>query len=129
MGRVSRSEYLAFRHLASRTTVTRAGRRAYVDALRLEPAAADLAATGVLAGRAYLVSGVWTGTAAPLDVPPAPVTTDGPLVAFGESAPGVAYLRVLGADGPCVDETIRASVERVSRNWGLAPVCLGRFHN
>lgn len=129
MGRVARSEYLAFRHLASRTTVTRGGRPAYVDVLRLEPEAADLAAAAVLAGQRYLVSGVWTGIGASLDDPPCPVTGEAPLVAFGESSPGVAYLRVLGADGPCVDETIRASLERVARTWGLAPVALSRFHN
>ena len=129
MGRVARSEYLAFRQLAGRTTVMCAGRRAYVDGLRLEPDAADLAGTGVMAGRNYLASGVWTGIAAPLDVPASPVAVDGPLVAFGESAPGVAYLRILGTEGPCVDETIRTSVARVSRSWGLTPVSLGRFHN
>jgi urease accessory protein len=129
MGRVARSEYLAFRNLASRTTVTRSGRPAYVDVLRLEPGTADLAAAAVLAGRGYLASGVWTGIGPWLDDPASPVTTASPLVAFGESSPGVAYLRVLGADGPCVDETIRTSIERVSRNWGLVPVALSRFHS
>lgn len=130
MGRAARSEYLAFRQLASRTTISRAGRRTYIDTLRFEPAAGDLAGAGVLAGRRYLASGVWTGLGGPLDGPPAsaPGTGD-PLVAFGQSGPGVAYLRVLGADGPGVDGVIRASVERVSRCWGLVPVCLARFHN
>lgn len=129
MGRTARSEYLAFRSLASRTTIASGGRRQYVDVMRLEPRSADLSGAGILAGHRYLASGVWTGAGA-LDDEPAPASSEGgPLVAFGTSSPGVGYLRVLGADSPCVDRVIRASVERVSRSWGLTPVCLARFHN
>jgi hypothetical protein len=129
MGRTARSEYLAFRSLASRTTIVQDGRRTYVDALRLEPQSVDLAGAGILAGRRYLASGVWTGIGGTLNGEPATPSADGLLVAFGTSSPGLGYLRALGADGPCVDGVIRASVERVSRDWGLVPVCLSRFHN
>jgi urease accessory protein UreH len=130
MGRTARTEYLAFRSLASRTTIVRQGRPTYVDAMRLEPQSVDVGGAGILAGRRYLVSGVWTGVAGPLEEEPAaPLTEGSPLIAFGTSSPGLGYLRVLGTDGPCVDRVIRASVERVSRSWGLAPVSLSRFHN
>ena len=129
MGRTARSEYLAFRSLVSGTTIASGGRRTYVDAMRLEPQSADLAGAGILAGGRYLASGVWTGVGSALDAEPVAPSTDGPLVAFGTSSPGVAYLRVLAGDGPCVDRVMRASVERVARSWGLPPVCLRRFHN
>lgn len=130
MGRTARSEYLAYRSLASRTTIAAAGRRIYVDAVRLEPESTDLAGAGILAGGRYLASGAWTGVASTLDDERAAPSTDGrPMVAFGTSSTGVGYLRVLGTDGPSVDGVMRASVERVSRSWGLVPVCLNRFHN
>ena len=130
MGRTARSEYLEFRSLSSRTTIACGSRRTYVDALQLEPGAADLAGAGVLAGRRYLASGVWTGVPASVGVAPAaPPAVDGPLIAFGESIPGTVYLRALGTDGPCLDGVIRSSVERVSGSWGLVPVCLARFHS
>jgi urease accessory protein len=130
MGRTARSEYLAFRSLMSRTTIACEGRRTYVDVLQLEPQAADLSGAGVLAGRRYLASGVWTGVGHPLDDEQAASSGDGDtVVAFGPSSPAVAYLRALGTESPCVDRVVRASVERVSRSWGLVPVCLSRFHN
>ena len=130
MGRTARSEYLAFRSLASRMTIAAGGRRTYVDAMRLEPESTDLAGAGILAGGRYLACGVWTGVGRDLDDEPAgPASDSDPLVAFATSSPGVGYLRVLGSDGPGVEAVIRASVERVWRIWGLAPVCLSRFHN
>lgn len=129
MGRTARSEYLAFRSLASRTTVSSDGRRTYVDAMRLEPEAATLEGAGILAGRRYLAAGVWTGVDDSLNQQPAAPSHDGTLIAFGTSVPGIGYLRVLGTEGPCVDGVIRASVERVARSWGLVPVALSRFHN
>ena len=129
MGRIARSEYLSFRSFVSRTSVASAGRVLYVDGMQLEPQSTDLAGVGVLAGRGYLASGVWTGVGSALNDDSATPSADGPLVAFGTSSPGVGYLRVLGTDGPCVDAVIRASVERVSRDWGLMPVSLSRFHN
>lgn len=129
MGRSARSEYLGFRTLASRTTVSSGGRTIYADAVQLDPEASDLTGAGVLAKRRYLASGVWTGVTLPGCEEPEPAIDADPLVAFGQSAPGIAYLRALGADGPAVDGAVRRSVNRVSRGWGLPAVRLDRFHS
>lgn len=130
MGRTARSEYLEFRALSSRTTVSVCGRLRYADAMHLEPAAADLTGVGVLAGRRYLAAGVWQGLTLPqADGVQPPAASADPLAAFEQSAPGVAYLRALGHDGPAVDRALRASVDRVARAWGLPAVSLDRFHS
>jgi len=125
MGRIARGEYLQFRSLASRTTIGVDGTLRYADAIHLEPASTDLAGSGVLAGRQYVAAGAWYGvTLADATLPDADET----LVAFDQSAPGLAYLRALGADGPRMDAVLAVSVDRVARCWGLQPVTLDRFH-
>jgi len=130
MGRAARAEYLQFRVLDSRTTIAIDGRTVYVDAMRLDSRDRALPGAGVLAGRRYIAAGVWCGVTLPVaDSEEAPLASRDPLVAFGPSREGLAYLRALGADGPAVDAAVRASVERVARAWGLPPVALERFHN
>ena len=125
MGRIARNEYLQFRSLASRTTISVAGVVRYADAVQFEPDRTDLAGGGVLAGSRYLATGAWHGvTLADKTLP----VDDETLVAFDQSAPGLGYLRVLGPDAPRVDAVLAASVERVARSWGLQPVVLDRFH-
>ena len=125
MGRIARDEYLQFRSLTSRTTISVAGAVRYADAIHLEPARTDLAGGGVLAGRQYLAAGTWYGVTLGETVLPASGET---LVAFDQSAPELAYLRALAADAPGMDAVLAPSVERVSRSWGLPPVVLDRFH-
>lgn len=130
MGRVARAEYLAFRSLTSRTTISCGGRRAYVDVMHLEPECVDLAAAGILAGRRYLANGVWTGVEIPVDEEPATRQLGGnTLAAFGTSSAGVGYLRALGTEGPCIDAVIGRSILQVAKNWAVVPVCLQRFHS
>jgi urease accessory protein UreH len=140
LGRVARGEYLDFRSLASRTTLTIDGRLVYADTLELEPARHDIAGAGVLSNRRYLAAGFWLGVdlidgadAEPSDpftrriddgLPASPETTE---VAFGQTAPGLAYLRALGDDGPAMDVAVQRSVELASRAWGIVPVRLDRF--
>ena len=132
MGRTARAEYLEFRSLASRTTLSVDGVVEYADAIHLDPETTDVAGAAVLAGRHYLASGCWLGATLPAD----PAATahgdigDGdPLHVLAQSTPRVAYLRALGHDGPAVNRALGASVERVTRAWGLPAVNLDRFHN
>jgi urease accessory protein len=126
MGRAARSEYLQFRWLSSRTTLSVDGVLAYADAMHLEPDVTDVANAGVMAGRAYVAAGVWHGATVEADAAVEPAA-GGTLAAFAQSTPGIAYLRVLGDDGPALDAVLRQSVERVSASWGLPAVHMDRF--
>ena len=131
LGRVARGEYLAFRSLASRTTLTVDGRLVYADALDLDPAVTDVAGAGVLSNRRYLAAGFWLGADGIATDPTSDDFTrrieDTTDVAFGQSAPGLVYLRALGDDGPAMDAAVQRSVELASLAWGVAPVRLDRF--
>jgi urease accessory protein len=134
MGRAARGEYLQFRSLSSRTTLSVDGKLTYADAMHLEPGATDVANAGVMAGRAYVAAGFWHGATVEADATAWPEgrrgvepVTGGTLTAFAQSTPDVAYLRVLGDDGPGVDAVLRRSVERVSASWGLPGVHMDRF--
>ena len=126
MGRAARGEYLQFRSLSSRTTLSRDGRLAYADAMHLEPGAADIANAGVMAGRAYVAAGFWHGATVEAGEILEPAA-GGTLAAFAQSTPDIAYVRVLGDDGPAVDAVLRHSVERVSAGWGLPAAHMDRF--
>lgn len=126
LGRVARGEYLDFRSLASRTTLSVDDRLLYADALDLEPAVNHVAGAGVLSNRRYLAAGFWFGVTDVVE-PPVPPDVAGTDVAFGQTAPGLAYLRALGDDGPALDVVLRRSLERVSDLWGLPAVRLDRF--
>lgn len=126
MGRGARDEYLQFRSLSSRATLHVDGALVYADALQLEPGVTDAANAGVLAGRRYVTAGFWhgirlaAGRAAEGD-------PGGPLVAFGQSTPDVAYLRALGDDGSALDAVLRHSLEQVSKAWDLPAIQMDRF--
>jgi urease accessory protein len=126
MGRSARDEYLQFRSLSSRTTLHADEVLTYADALQLEPGVTDAANVGVMAGRRYVAAGFWYGPAVTPE-PAAVPAVDGVLVAFAQSTPDVAYLRVLGDDGPEVDAVLRRSVEHVSQAWGVPAVHMDRF--
>jgi urease accessory protein len=127
MGRAARGEYLQFRSLSSRTTLSVGTVPAYVDAMQLEPRAADVANVGVLAGRAYVAAGFWHG--ATVGDEAAEPVNGGTLAVFAQATPDVAYLRALGDDGPALDAVLRRSVDRVSAGWGLPGVHMDRFRS
>ena len=132
MGRTARAEYLEFRSLASRTTLSLDGVLEYADAIHLDPRTTDVAGVAVLAGRRYLASGCWLGATLPAvhaAAAPGDVKDIDPLHVLAQSTPRVAYLRALGHDGPALDRAVRESVELVSRSCGLAPFRLDRFHS
>ena len=134
MGRTARADYVEFRSLASRTTLSRDGVLEYADAIHLDPGTTDVAGIAVLAGRRYLASGCWLGATLPASQEPGAAAPGDfadidPLRVLAQSTPRVAYLRALGHDGPALDRAVRESVELVSRSCGLAPVPLDRFHN
>lgn len=117
MGRIGRGEYLRFRRLSARTSVCVDGRPAYADALHLSPGEIDLDGWGLLERHRYVVSGYWCGDG--IAVAPARSSTAGVLSAFGEMAPGQAYLRALAADGPALEHELRQTLARVYRCWQL----------
>jgi urease accessory protein len=127
LGRSARDEYLQFRSLTSRTSVTIDGRLVYADALHLEPAQDDVANAGVLDGRRYLAAGVFSGVES--IVPGGAGLDDLPAteMVLAMSRPGLAYLRVLANDAPALETGVQASVERVAQAWGRAAVRLDRF--
>lgn len=138
LGRVARGEYLQFRRLSSRTTMSVDEALRYADATHLEPAASDLTGAGILAGSRYLASGFWYGAtladgATPADGATLPARADeedgkeGVLVAFGQSRPDLVYLRALGLDGPALGAALRRAVDRVAAGWALPPLSLDRF--
>lgn len=131
LGRVARGEYLNFRSLASRTTLAIDGRLLYADALDLEPAVNNVAGAGVLSNRRYLAAGFWLGVDGIAADPASDAFTrsiqDPTQVAFGQTAPGLVYLRALGDDGPAMDAAVQRSVELAALAWGVAPVRLDRF--
>jgi len=127
LGRTARGEYLAFRSLSSRTTLSIEGTLCYADATELRPGNDTLAGVGALAGRRYLASGFWHGATVPQ--PPQEGAGDGDvLIAFGQSRPDLAYLRALACDAPSLDAAVQQAAERIAAAWHVAPVSLDRFH-
>lgn len=144
LGRSARDEYLRFRSLSSRTSLTMDGTLVYADALQLEPATDDVANAGVLDGRRYLAAGVFTGVGAADDVRPpagglrfaaedlqaedpactAPRDLD---VTLASSRRGLAYLRVLANDAPSLEAAVRGSLDRVALAWRRPAVRFDRF--
>jgi urease accessory protein len=126
MGRTARDEYLAFRTLASRTTLMVAGAPIYVDATELDPGATALAGIGVLAGRRYLASGFWYGLTI-AETPREGAGCGDVLTVFAASRPGLSYLRALASDGPALDGVLREAIGRVAAAWGYPPLALDRY--
>jgi urease accessory protein len=117
MGRIGRGEYLRFRRISARTSVAVDGLPAYSDALQLSPSEVDLEGWGLLERHRYVVSGYWYGGG--IAATPARSQTPGVLSAFGEMAPGQAYLRALATDGPALEQELRQTLARVYRCWQL----------
>jgi urease accessory protein len=116
LGRAARGEYLQFARLSSRTTMSVGGIVRYADATHLEPAVNDLAGSAILAGHRYLATGFWQGAtlragALQDDCP------EGVLMAFGQSQPGLVYLRALSRDGPALEDALRRATAAVAGAW------------
>ena len=125
MGRTGRGEYLRFRRLYSRTVVTAGGAPLYRDGMDLQPAAVNVAGTGVLEGHRYVGSGYWYGVGR-ADLQPARAT-DGALMAIGQPAANQAYMRVLAADGYQLAASLQQALRGIQADWGLMPISLQRF--
>jgi urease accessory protein len=125
MGRLRCGEYLRFRRLRSETRVAVDRVPVYTDVIDLEPAAVNVAATGILDGRHYLASGFWYGST----VVPGPASTiNGPvLMAFGHASPHQVYLRALADDGFELGEALRRAVEIIHTGWHQRPIPVRRF--
>jgi len=125
MGRTTRGEYLQFRHLSSRTLVSIDDRPVFADALEIEPAVTNAAATGSLEGHHYVASGFWHGV--PPDAIIAP-TGSGALIAFDRcTSRERVFLRALAHDGYDMSATLQSAVDTINRAWGLEPIPLKRF--
>jgi len=126
MGRTTRDEYLRFRHLSSRTIVSIGDRPVFADALEIEPARMNAAATGILENNRYVASGFWYGV--PADAALAPVRSQG-LIAFDRCATSreQVFLRALAHDGYDIANTAQSAVDTINAAWGLAPIPLRRF--
>lgn len=124
MGRRSRGEHLRFRRLSSRTTVAIDGATAYADAIELEPALTNVAATGILENHRYTASGFWLGASPDL----AGVNcVDGTLMAFGQTTSGQVYLRALAMDGYAMGRLLQSAVDRINTAWSQEAIPLRRF--
>jgi urease accessory protein len=124
MGRGSRSEYLRFRRLASRTTVAIDGTLVYGDALELEPARATVDAAGILENYRYVASGFWLGASPDFT---SDDSDDDVLLAFGQTAFGQVYLRALASDGIAMARRVQSAVDRINAAWAQQAIPLRRF--
>jgi urease accessory protein len=116
LGRTARREYLQFTSMSSRTRMSVGGELRYTDAMHLEPAMNDLTGGAILAGHRYLATGFWQGAtlaagAGQADCP------QGVLMAFGQSRPGLVYLRALAGDGPALEAALRLATAAVASAW------------
>ena len=125
MGRTTRDEYLRFRHLSSRTLVSIDDRPVFADALEIQPALMNAAATGVLENHRYVASGFWYGV--PEDVTIAPVQS-GALLAYGRcTSRQQVFLRALAHDGYQMATTLQSAVDAITQAWGGEPIPFKRF--
>jgi urease accessory protein len=125
MGRTMRNEYLRFKHLSSRTVLSIGGRPVFADALEIEPAQMNAAATGALENRRYVASGFWYGV--PEDATLTTLTSTS-LVAFDRCASrNQVFLRALADDGYELATTLQSAVDAINAAWGLEAIPLKRF--
>jgi urease accessory protein len=124
MDRSSRGEHLRFRRLSSRTTVAMDGATIYADAIELEPALTNVAATGILENCRYMASGFWLGASPDLG---SLNSVDGTLMAFGHTAPDQVYLRALAMDGYAMGRLLQSAVDRINAAWSLDAIPFRRF--
>ena len=127
LGRSARAEYLQFRSLASRTTLSVQGRLVYADALSLDPARDDLTGPAVLDRRRYLASGFFYGITLHPDAASAAPPSDAVEIALAQSRPGLAYVRAVADHAPALEAAMHSSLERVAQAWGHPPAGLDRF--
>jgi urease accessory protein len=125
MGRTSREEYLRFKHLSSRTVVTIDDRPVFADALEIEPALMNAAATGALENYRYVASGFWYGVPADATLTPPRSSS---LIAFDRCVSrDQVFLRSLAHDGYEMASTLQSAVDAIDAAWGLEAIPLRRF--
>jgi urease accessory protein len=123
-GRSCRGEHLRFRRLSSRTTVVVDGVPAYADAIELEPAAADVGASGILEKHHYAAAGFWHGATCEADERhPRPDA----LVAFGRTAPHQMFCRALAMDSVAMSTVLESVLSRINAAWHQRAIPLRRF--
>jgi len=125
MGRTTRDEYLRFKHLSSRTVVKIDDRPVFADALEIEPALMNAAATGALESHRYVASGFWYGVPAGATLTAAKSNS---LIAFDRCASrDQVFLRALAHDGYEMASTLQSAVHAIDTAWGLEAIPLQRF--
>lgn len=124
MGRVARSEYLAFRRASSRVMVRIGERPCYRDALELEPGKSDIVGMGVLEGQRYLASGYWHWDK-PLKHPS--IANPDVTLVTGRPAQGHLYLRAIAQDGTAMRAAVAGLLQKQRAAWGLSPLPSGRY--
>jgi len=125
MGRTTRNEYLRFRHLSSRTLVSIDDRPVFADALEIQPALMNAAATGVLENHRYVASGFWYGV--PEDATITPVQSGALLACDRGTSRKQVFLRALAHDGYQMATTLQSAVDAINQAWGCEPIPLKRF--
>ena len=124
-GRQTRSEYLRFRHLSSRTIVTVNDQPAFADAVEIDTTSDLAAGAGILEGHRYFASGFWHGVPADASIA---LTARDALVAFGRStSPDQVFLRALAHDGFAMSGLLQSAVDVINRAWGCEPIPIRRF--
>ena len=124
MGRRCRNEHLRFRRLSSRTTVVIDGVPVYADAIELEPAAADVSASGILEKHHYASAGFWHGATCESG---AMDPRSDALVAFGGTAQHQVYLRALAMDSVVMTRVLEGALTRINTAWNQPAIPLRRF--
>jgi urease accessory protein len=125
MGRTTRNEYLRFRHLSSRTLVSIDDRPVFADALEIQPALMNGAATGVLENHRYVASGFWHGVPEDGTIP---AVQSGTLLACDRcTSRNQVFLRALADDGYQMATTLQSAIDAINQAWGCEPIPLKRF--
>ena len=121
-GRVAMGERLKFGRYRSWVEVWQGGRRVYLDRVDVQPDLHDPTAPGVLGGRDYSASGVWTASGQ-LDTFPA---VPG-LLACGQNVHGAVWLRATAKGGPDLDAAVGQAREALrAQVFGAAPLQIRR---
>lgn len=118
VGRIERGEIHQFRKVSARVRVTRKSKPIYADGLELK------AGLGLLDGYSYTANGLWCWEEQPKSEI---VQTDSLLLARGQAASGITYLRALAKDGLELKTSLDGVVNTWRKERGLGEVAFSRF--
>lgn len=124
MGRISRGESFAFRHLSNRTRISVDDKSAYADALELESRLSDSSGKGIMEGFCYATAGYWCWDEM---TELADISLPNALLVSGRPAIGHIYLRGLARDGLLLQKLLREFLDKQRSGWGLEPVQFERY--